>query len=61
MDLDENDLETTTDTTEATYIPMINRDADRVQDVYSLSNLIPNEVLNSLDENVLNDDIYSIM
>lgn len=61
MDVDESDLETTTETAEATYIPPINRDADRVQDVYDLYTLVPKRVLNSLDENVLNDDICSVM
>lgn len=61
MDVDEDDLDTTVDTPEATYLPPINRDAERLQDVYNLYSLLPKSVLNSLDENVLNDDILSIM
>lgn len=61
MDVDEDDLETAADTPETTYLPPINRDAERLQDVYNLYSLLPKSVLNSLDENVLNDDILSIM
>lgn len=55
MEIDEDDLETTTDTPEATYIPPINRDAESVEEVYNVYSLIPKGVLDALDGEVLND------
>lgn len=53
MEMDETNLETTiTDSSDATYVPPINRAASSVDEVYSLYSLVPKEVLNSLDEGV---------
>lgn len=50
MDVDEDDLETSTVNTETTYIPPINREAETVEEVYNLYDLVPKDVLSSLDE-----------
>lgn len=50
MEVDEDDLETSTVNTETTYTPPINRDAETVEEVYNLYDLVPKEVLSSLDE-----------
>lgn len=62
MDVDETNLETTVDSNEAAaYQPPINRDANTVDEVYDLYSLVPEAVLDSLDANLLNEDVTLLM
>lgn len=50
MHVDENELETTVDNAESGYKPPINRNAEQVSEIYILEELVPQEVLESLEE-----------